>query len=94
MSDNKEMVNHPDHYRGENGIEAIDAIRAAIGDAETLSFCQGNALKYLLRAKKKGKFLEDLQKAKWYIEYASNLYTIVKSKTSNQNSTDNHVYFE
>lgn len=94
MEAKKEIVNHPSHYQSENGIEAIDAIRAAIGDAGTLSFCQGNAIKYLLRARKKGKFLEDLQKAKWYIEYASNLYAVVKSKTSNQNSTDDHVYFE
>lgn len=93
MEDKKEMVNHPSHYQYENGIEAIVAIEAAIGDVGTLNFCIGNALKYLLRAKKKGKFFEDLQKAKWYIEYASNLHTKIASKANNKN-IDDHVYFK
>ena len=31
MEDKKEMVNHPDHYKGENGIDSYDAIEAALG---------------------------------------------------------------
>jgi len=31
-------------------------------------FCAGNAIKYISRYKYKGKPLEDLKKAKWYIE--------------------------
>ena len=32
-------------------------------------FCLGNALKYILRAKHKENYVEDLKKAKWYIDY-------------------------
>lgn len=34
---------------------------------ECLGFCLGNAVKYILRAPFKGKEVEDLQKAKWYL---------------------------
>jgi hypothetical protein len=63
VSDN---VDHPPHYQS-GGLEAIDVI-----EAFKLDFCTGNAVKYLLRAGKKdpAKFIEDLAKAKWYIERA------------------------
>ena len=32
-------------------------------------FCLGNALKYILRAKHKENYIEDLKKARWYIDY-------------------------
>ena len=59
-----EAVNHPSHYNQGN-IEVIDYIED-IGIGE--DFCAGNAIKYLSRYKYKGKPLEDLEKAKWYIE--------------------------
>ena len=62
---NKEKVNHPSHYNS-GQIEAIDIIEDA-GMIE--GFCLGNALKYILRAKHKGNFTEDLKKARWYIDY-------------------------
>ena len=74
MEDKKEMVNHPDHYKGENGIEAIDAIEAALGKSGTVSFCLGNAIKYLMRVRKKDAFIQDLKKAKWYIDYILNQF--------------------
>lgn len=55
-----EAVNHPSHYN--KGIEAIDII-----ESWELNFSLGNAIKYILRAPHKGKQLEDLQKASWYI---------------------------
>lgn len=58
-----EMVNHPKHYNVE-GFEVIDII-TAFG----LNFPMGNALKYLLRADRKGKKIEDLKKAIWYLQY-------------------------
>ena len=65
----KEMVNHPEHYQSVNGVECIDAIASAteelIGEE---AFCIGTAIKYLWRYKKKEKPLEDLKKAKWYID--------------------------
>lgn len=64
-----DMVNHPDHYQSGNGIECIDAIGAA---TEHLSgeeaFCTASAIKYLWRWKKKANPIEDLKKAKWYID--------------------------
>jgi hypothetical protein len=55
-------VNHPSHYtRG--GIETINVI-----EAWQLGFCLGNAIKYISRAGHKGDVLEDLKKARWYIE--------------------------
>lgn len=56
-------VNHPSHYGGaDNPYEAIKVI-----ETHGLGFNLGNALKYLLRAGKKGDIAEDLQKATWYL---------------------------
>jgi hypothetical protein len=63
MGEKKEKIDHPDHYN-KNGIEVIDIIMAY-----ELGFCLGNVLKYVLRAKFKGHKLEDLKKAKWYLQY-------------------------
>jgi len=57
----KEQVNHPEHYSS-NGIEAIDVI-----DAYKLNFNLGNAIKYILRAEKKGNKKIDLEKSVWYL---------------------------
>lgn len=63
---NNEMVNHPNHYGGEdNPYEAIKVI-----EAWDLGFHLGNTVKYISRAgkKHKDKELEDLLKAKWYLD--------------------------
>ena len=65
--ENKEQVDHPNHYGGEdNTYEAIKVI-----DAWNLGFSLGNAVKYISRAGKKNpdKETEDLKKAIWYIEH-------------------------
>ena len=54
-------VNHPKHYN--QGIEPIDII-----ESWDLNFSLGNAIKYILRAPYKNNELEDLEKAKWYLE--------------------------
>lgn len=58
----KEMVNHPSHYQG-NGIEVIDVI-----EAFGLGFSLGNAVKYILRCGKKDAAVQELRKARWYID--------------------------
>lgn len=59
-----EAVDHPAHYGGaDNPYEAIKVI-----EAWGLGFSLGNAVKYLSRAGKKGEKLEDLKKARWYID--------------------------
>lgn len=61
MSDN---VNHPSHYTGfSNGAEVIDI-------TENLNFNRGNSVKYVARAgaKDPAKTVEDLLKARWYLD--------------------------
>ena len=55
------LVDHPSHYQGQ-GIEVIDII-----DSFDLNFALGNAIKYILRADKKGNRKQDLEKARWYL---------------------------
>ncbi len=55
-------VDHPDHYN-QAGVECIDII-----EGTDLNFTLGNALKYIWRSKSKGREIEDLQKAIWYLE--------------------------
>ena len=60
------MVNHPQHYGGEeNPYEVIKVI-----EATEMGFHLGNAYKYIARAGKKetDKEIQDLKKAIWYIE--------------------------
>lgn len=59
--DEIDMVNHPPHYQ--HGIEPIEFI-----ESHNLNFNLGSAVKYIARAPYKGKELEDLKKAKWFIE--------------------------
>ena len=58
----KEAVYHPVHYN-QNGFEVV-----AIADAFDLGRYEFNVLKYLLRAQLKGNQLEDLKKARWYLD--------------------------
>ena len=65
----RDMVNHPSHYQSKNGLEAIDVIEAFTSDLEGIEAVDtANAIKYLLRWKNKNG-IEDLKKAKWYIEH-------------------------
>ena len=63
----KEMVNSPAHYQTEEGIECIDAIRAALTPEEFKGFCKGNAIKYLWRAGKKDAENQEFAKAAYYV---------------------------
>lgn len=64
----KEKVNHPAHYGGaDNPYEAIKVI-----NAWGLNFNLGNVLKYISRAGKKDELLQELEKAKFYLDYEIN----------------------
>lgn len=66
MENNKDMVNHPDHYQTGN-IECIDAIADAISELKGIeAFDTGNCIKYLWRWRKKNG-VEDLKKTRWYL---------------------------
>lgn len=57
-----DQVNHPPHYTSHpSGVETITI-------TEHMGFCLGNAIKYIMRADYKGNKLEDLKKARWYID--------------------------
>ena len=56
-----DVVNHPSHYTF-GTIEVIDVI-----EDWQLEFHVGNVMKYIARAKHKGRELEDLKKAQWYL---------------------------
>lgn len=74
-----EKVNHPSHYGGEgNTYEAIKVIRAW-----SLGFTLGNAIKYIARAgKKKGETpLDDLKKARWYLDNEIQALEAAETKT-------------
>lgn len=65
-------VNHPKHYEGK--IECINAMQEVLGKDGTISFCIGNAFKYIWRCKKKHETpIEDLKKCRWYINKALEL---------------------
>ena len=56
-----DMVNSPPHYtQHPSGVECIQI-------TQHMSFCVGNAVKYLWRAGLKGSPIEDMEKAVWYI---------------------------
>lgn len=59
----QDVVNHPTHYTAYKGLEIIDLTRQ-------MNFNRGNAVKYIARAglKDPSKEIEDLEKAKWYIQ--------------------------
>lgn len=59
-------VNHPTHYTSTK-IETIDIIQDKLTAEAFEGFCIGNAMKYLTRYKLKNG-LEDLQKARWYLD--------------------------
>lgn len=59
-------VNNPLHYR-QNSVECIEAIEASMSPEEFKGYLKGNALKYLWRYAYKGKPIQDLDKAEWYL---------------------------
>ena len=70
MNDN---VNHPTHYTS-GKYECIEVMKDILTEEQMKGFCLGNALKYLWRAGKKGDFIEDVNKAQWYLDYIEKMY--------------------
>lgn len=55
-------VNHPKHYTSHpSGVECIQV-------TEHMNFNLGNAMKYIWRAGDKGNLIQDLEKARWYLD--------------------------
>lgn len=76
MNDNKtffpikdDMVDHPNHYISETGLETIDVIEAFTFDLKGIEAVDtGNIIKYICRWKNKNG-LQDLKKAEWYLKH-------------------------
>ena len=62
-----DQVNHPDHYT-QGDIECIDAMEACTTREEFQGYLRLACLKYLWRCNYKGKRLQDLEKARWYLD--------------------------
>jgi len=64
MSDD---VNHPKHYtinrKGNKAIETYDYIKSW-----EMGYAESNVVKYVTRHPYKGKSLQDLKKARWYLD--------------------------
>lgn len=68
-------VNHPNHYtQNGNKKETIEEIRESMSDEEYKGFLKGNIIKYISRCEYKGKTVEDLQKAEWYLKRLIAMY--------------------
>ena len=64
-----DMVSHPPHYQSESGLEVIDVMKAFTSDLKGFeAIATGNIIKYICRWNKKNG-VEDLEKAKKYIDY-------------------------
>ena len=60
--DKIDLINHPEHYT--KGIETIEYIQSW-----SMDYIRGNIIKYVTRFPYKGTPVQDLEKAKWYLEY-------------------------
>jgi hypothetical protein len=61
-----DVVNSPPHYKS-GGIEAIEGIEASMEPEAYAGYLKGNIMKYMWRYERKGKPVEDLKKAQWYL---------------------------
>ena len=66
FDDDEDVVNSPNHYNN-GSIECIEGIQAAMSTEAFEGYLKGNCMKYLWRYDYKGKPVEDLQKAQWYL---------------------------
>ena len=72
----KDAIN-PNHYK-QGKVECIDALESATEGLQGIeAVCTANAIKYLWRWKRKNG-IEDLNKAKWYINH---LIELISSKS-------------
>lgn len=80
-----EKVNHPEHYQSKKGFEVIDVMDAFTEGLEGIEAVDtAQVIKYICRWKKKNG-LEDLKKAKWYLDH-------LISKVSNQRIIEGTFY--
>lgn len=67
-------VSRPAHYN-QGDIECIDAIKASLTEAEFRAYLKGSAMKYLWRYEHKNAPVDDLRKARWFLERLIQCFT-------------------
>ena len=70
----EDVVNHPHHYNA-GIIECIEAIEESMSSVAFKGYLKGNCMKYLWRYDYKGKQVEDLEKAGWYLNRLTAMVT-------------------
>ena len=63
----EDLVNKPPHY-GDGKIECIDYMKDNMDTMMFMGYLEGNCKKYLHRYRYKGKPVEDLKQARWYLD--------------------------
>ena len=78
----EDLVNHPKHYKLANGFEAIELMEMTSTAPEFVGHLRNTALKYIIRAghKDPSKYVQDLDKAKWYITKLQEFHTKCEEK--------------
>ncbi len=71
----EDKINRPSHYL-QARAESIELIEDLGWGPE---FCLGNALKYLMRCQFKGSFIDDLKKARWYVNRVIEYYETISA---------------
>ncbi len=88
MAQEYDAINHPKHYQTKNGLEAIDVIEAFTADLRGGEATNtGNVLKYMCRWKHKNG-IEDLKKARWYLDRLIELVEFNENKSNNEDKTE------
>lgn len=84
----KDMVNHPDHYISDDGLETIDVIESWTKDLKGYpGYLTGNIIKYISRWNKKNG-VEDLKKAEWYLK---RLISHMEGEEDEEEEEDQHT---
>ena len=68
----EDLINNPEHYNT-GSIECIEAIEESMSSVAFKGYLKGNCMKYLWRYDYKGKQVEDLKKATWYLNRLTNI---------------------
>ena len=87
MTKKEDVVNKPSHYRA-GKVEAIDAIEASMSDIEFRGYLKGAMFKYIWRYTYKNRALEDLLKARWYLDKL--IQKVADADNSNSESNPRH----
>lgn len=87
----KDMVNHPEHYISDKGIEVIDVIEAFTADLKGIEATDtGNVIKYICRWKHKNG-LQDLEKARWYLNHLIKRVSSKEEPSSKEESLSEEI---